>query len=137
MTNCPVCKSKVEPTDKFCAECGVQLKDAPTERVWIIAMQERIKEARHNDIIFNVMAVVGILIAVGIPYITRFIRYNNMDMVSWSVTFVGIVLFIGSALGMMNGNSTVKALIEEMEQGPPEETEEEEDKADNPKIEDK
>jgi uncharacterized protein YacL len=101
-------------------------------------MQERIKEARHNDIIFNVMAVVGILIAVGIPYITRFIRYNNMDMVSWSVTFVGIVLFIGSALGMMNGNSTVKALIEEMEQGPPEEeTEEEEDKADNPKIEDK
>ena len=56
MTNCPICNSKVDEKAKFCSECGVQLTDAPSERAWIIAMQERIKAARHNDAIFNLLA---------------------------------------------------------------------------------
>ena len=59
----------------------------------------------------------GVLITVAIPYITHFIRYNNMDIVSWALTFVGIVLFIGSAIGLLYENSNVKALIRQLQQG--------------------
>ena len=81
MTNCPACNSKVDEKAKFCPECGVQLTNAPSERVWIVAMQEKIRTARHNDAIFNVIAVVGIIIAVAIPFIMRFVVHNNMDIV--------------------------------------------------------
>ena len=43
MTNCPVCNSKVDEKAKFCSECGVQLSNAPSERAWIVAMQEKIR----------------------------------------------------------------------------------------------
>jgi len=133
MANCPVCNSKVEEKAKFCAECGVQLTNAPSERVWIVAMQERIRVARHNDNIFNWLAVLGILIAVVIPFVMRFVVHYNMDIWSWSLTAVGVILFIGSALGMWNDNNNIKALIDELEQGPQEEPEEE--IPNNPKLE--
>ena len=117
MTNCPVCNSKVDEKAKFCAECGVQLTEAPSERAWIVAMQEKIKAARHNDGIFNLLAVVGVLIAVAIPFVMRFVVNYTMDIWSWSLTAVGVILLIGSVLGMMNDNSNVKALIDELEQG--------------------
>jgi len=126
MTNCPVCNSKVDEKAKFCAECGVQLANAPSERAWIVAMQEKIRTARHNDNLFIAVAVVGILITVLVPYITHFVRYNNMDTVSWSLTAVGIVLFIGSALGIMNDNNNIKELIRQLGKGQ-EETEGDED----------
>ena len=131
MTNCPVCNSKVDEKAKFCPECGVQLKNAPSERAWIVAMQERIKTARHNDNFFSVLAVVGILITVIIPYVTHFIRYNNMDVVSWSLTAVGVLLFVGSALGIWYENNNVKELIQQLENGQEEAADEEasEDKA--------
>ena len=125
MTNCPVCNSKVDEKAKFCAECGVQLTEAPSERAWIVAMQEKIKAARHNDGIFNLLAVVGVLIAVAIPFVMRFVVNYTMDIWSWSLTAVGVILLIGSVLGMMNDNSNVKALIDELEQGQQYEEEEE------------
>jgi predicted nucleic acid-binding Zn ribbon protein len=136
MTNCPICNSKVDAKDKFCSECGISLKDAPSERLWIVSMQERIKSARHNDGIFYLIAALGVLIAVEVPYVTHFIKLNNMDKVSWSLTIAGVVLFAGSMLGFMVDNNNVKALIDEMEQGPQEPEDEEEDKAINPKISD-
>ena len=138
MTNCPICNSKVDEKAKFCAECGVQLSEAPSERAWIIAMQERIKAARHNDGIFNLLAVVGVIIAVAIPFIMRFVVHYTMDVWSWSLTAVGVILLIGSVLGMMNDNSNVKALIDELEQGQAEEEgegEEEETEAEEEKKE--
>ena len=124
MTNCPICNSKVDEKAKFCSQCGVQLTDAPSERAWIIAMQERIKAAKHNDGIFNLLAVVGVIIAVAIPFVMRFVVHYTMDVWSWSLTAVGVVLLIGSILGMMNDSSNVKALIDELEQGPQYEEEE-------------
>jgi uncharacterized membrane protein YvbJ len=118
MTNCPLCNSKVDAKAKFCAECGAKLTDAPTERAWVVAMQERIKSARHNDNIFNAMAMLGVVIAVAIPFIMRFVVRFDMDIWSWSLTLVGIILFGGSAIGMLTDNSNIKALIEELEQGP-------------------
>jgi uncharacterized membrane protein YvbJ len=117
MTNCPICNSKVDEKAKFCSQCGVQLTDAPSERAWIVAMQERIKAAKHNDGIFNLLAVVGVIIAVAIPFVMRFVVHYTMDVWSWSLTAVGVILLIGSILGMMNDNSNVKALIDELEQG--------------------
>ena len=118
MTNCPICNSKVDEKAKFCSECGAQLTEAPSERAWIVAMQERIKAAKHNDGIFNLLAVVGVIIAVAIPFIMRFVVRFTMDVWSWSLTAVGVILFIGSVIGMMNDNSNVKEFIAELEQGP-------------------
>ena len=126
MTNCPVCNSKVDEKAKFCSDCGVQLKEAPSERAWIVAMQEKIKAAKHNDGIFNLLAALGVIIAVAIPFIMRFVVRFTMDGWSWSLTAVGVLLFIGSVLGMMNEGSNVKALIDELEQGQVEEEEKEE-----------
>ena len=126
MTNCPICNSKVDEKAKFCSECGVQLTDAPSERAWIIAMQEKIKAAKHNDGIYNLLAALGVIIAVAIPFIMRFVVHFSMDVWSWSLTVVGVILLIGSALGMMNDSSNVKALIDELEQGQVEEEEGEE-----------
>jgi len=80
-------------------------------------MQERIKTARSNDNIFTVIAVSGILIAVVVPYYTHFIKLFNMDMVSWALTFAGLVLFIGSAFGIWWENNNVKDLIKQLEKG--------------------
>src|SRR5271157_5138780 len=126
MTNCPICNSKVDEKAKFCSECGVQLTDSPSERAWIIAMQEKIKDAKHNDGIFNLLAALGVIIAVAIPFVMRFVVHYTMDVWSWSLTAVGVVLLIGSILGMMNDSSNVKALIDELEQGQVEEEEKEE-----------
>ena len=136
MTNCPVCNSKVDEKAKFCAECGVQLTEAPSERAWIVAMQEKIKAARHNDGIFNLLAVVGVLIAVAIPFVMRFVVNYTMDIWSWSLTAVGVILLIGSVLGMMNDNSNVKALIDELEQGQQYEEEAEEGEGEGEEEED-
>jgi len=54
----------------------------------------------------------------------RFVVHFSMDVWSWSLTVVGVILLIGSALGMMNDSSNVKALIDELEQGQVEEEEE-------------
>ena len=125
MTNCPICNSKVDEKAKFCSECGVQLTDAPSERTWIVAMQERIKAARQNDNVFTVIAALGVIIAVAIPFIMRYVLLLTMTMTGWLLTAVGVILLIGSALGMMNDNSNVKALIDELEQGSQYEEEEE------------
>jgi hypothetical protein len=125
MTNCPVCNSEVKETAKFCSECGVQLAMAPSERAWIVAMEERIKAARHNDVIYNVTAVVGLVITMTIPFVMRYVLHFTMDLWSWLITGVGIFLFVGSLIGMWYDNRKVKGLIERLEMG--EELEEEED----------
>ena len=129
MTNCPVCNSKVGEKAKFCSECGVQLTDAPSERAWIVAMQERIKAAKQNDNVFIVVAALGVIIAVAIPFVMRYVLIQTMTMTGWLLTAVGVILLIGSVLGMMNDNSNVKALIDEMEQGPQYEEEDGEEEA--------
>ena len=127
MTNCPVCNTEVKEKAKFCSECGVQLIDAPSERAWIVAMQERIKATRHNDGIFNVIAAVGIVIAVAIPFIMRYVLLLTMTMTSWLITAVGVVLFLVSVISMWFDNKKVKELIEQLEQGQELEEEEQED----------
>ena len=117
MTNCPVCNSQVNEKANFCSECGSQLATATFERAWIVGMQERIKAARHNDSIFNVLAVVGLIFVVAIPYITRYIQHFDMDIWSWLLTGVGIVLFVSSVIGMWFDSRKVKQLIEQLEQG--------------------
>ncbi|MDD5289182.1 MAG: zinc ribbon domain-containing protein [Dehalococcoidales bacterium] len=117
MTNCPVCNSQVNEKANFCSECGSQLTTAAFDRAWIVGMQERIKAARHNDSVFNVLATVGLIFVVTIPYITRYIQHFDMDIWSWLLTGVGIVLFVSSVIGMWFDSRKVKQLIEQLEQG--------------------
>ena len=138
MADCPVCRSKVSENAKFCAECGSQLTSATFDRAWVVAMQERIKSARQNDSVYNMIATVGIIIAVAIPFVMRYVLHFTMDTMSWLLTAAGIVLFIGSFIGMMVDNRRVKHLIEMIEQGPEvnEETEEVEEATEEAEEED-
>ena len=117
MTNCPVCNTKVDAKAKFCPECGVELSKAPSERAWIVAMQEKIRSARNNNNIFTTIAAVGIVIAVVVPYYTHFIRLNNMDSVSWGLTGFGALLIIGSGFGIWWENMSINDQIEELKLG--------------------
>ena len=117
MTNCPVCNTKVDAKAKFCSECGVELSKAPSERAWIIAMQEKIRSARNNNTIFTTIAVVGIVIAVVVPYYTHFIRLNNMDSVSWGLTGLGALLIIGCAFGIWWENMSINDIIDDLKLG--------------------
>lgn len=117
MTNCPVCQSQVNEKANFCAECGSQLATATFDRAWVVAMQERIKSARHNDVIYNIIAVVGIILATSIPFVMRFILNFTMDTVSWLLTAAGIVLFIGSFIGMWFDSRKMRELIKQLEKG--------------------
>jgi predicted tellurium resistance membrane protein TerC len=100
-------------------------------------MQERIKAARHNDAMYNLIAVVGIIIAVAIPFIMRFVVHYTMDIWSSLLTIVGIVLFVGSIIGTWYDNNSVKKLIEQLEKGQEEEVEEREEENSEEKEEEK
>jgi RNA polymerase subunit RPABC4/transcription elongation factor Spt4 len=117
MTNCPVCNNKVDEKAKFCPECGVELSKAPSERAWIVAMQEKIKSARNNNNIFSIILTVGIVIVVVVPYYTHFIRLYNMDSVSWGLTGFGALLIIGSGFGIWWENMNINDQIEELKLG--------------------
>ena len=117
MTNCPVCNTKLDEKANFCPECGVELSKAPSERAWIVAMQEKIKSARNNNNIFSVILTVGIVIVVVVPYYTHFIRLYNMDSVSWGLTGFGALLIIGSGFGIWWENMSINDQIEEMKLG--------------------
>ena len=117
MTNCPVCNTKVDVKAKFCPECGVELSKAPSERAWIVSMQETIKSARNNNNIFSIILTVGIVIVVVVPYYTHFIRLYNMDSVSWGLTGFGALLIIGSGFGIWWENMSINDQIEELKLG--------------------
>jgi uncharacterized membrane protein YvbJ len=117
MTNCPVCNAQVTEKAKFCSECGSQLTEAASERAWIIAIQERIKSARHNDGLYNIVVILGILLAVAIPFVMRFILHYNMDTTSWALTGIGVVILVGSVIGIWLDNNKVRKLIEQLEAG--------------------
>jgi hypothetical protein len=117
MTNCPVCNNKVDEKAKFCPECGVELSKAPSERAWIVSMQETIKSARNNNNIFSIILTVGIVIVVVVPYYTHFIRLYNMDSVSWGLTGFGALLIIGSGFGIWWENMSINDQIEELKLG--------------------
>ena len=133
MTNCPVCNNKVDEKAKFCPECGVELSKAPSERAWIVSMQETIKSARNNNNIFSIILTVGIVIVVVVPYYTHFIRLYNMDSVSWGLTGFGALLIIGSGFGIWWENMSINDQIEDLKLG----QEEAENKAYNEEKEDK
>ena len=117
MTNCPVCNTKVDAKAKFCPECGVELSKAPSERAWIVAMQEKIKSARNNNNIFSIILTVGIVIVIMVPYYTHFIRLYNMDSVSWGLTGFGALLIIGSGFGIWWENMSINDQIEDLKMG--------------------
>lgn len=117
MATCPVCQSKVTEKARFCADCGTQLATAASDRAWIVAMQERIRSIRHNDVAYNICIVVGVLIAVAVPFLMRYVLHYSMDNLSWMLTIVGIVLFIGGFGGAWYDDRKVNRLLEQLAKG--------------------
>lgn len=124
---CPVCKSEISASAKFCPECGSRQPAAEVHSAWIAAMRENIGHARDNDIYYIVVGAIGALTAIVIPFIMRFVLKYTMDTWSWTLTIAGLVFFVGSYVGILFDERRMKHLIQELEYGPlPEEEEEEE-----------
>jgi len=119
MANCPICQTKLTENAKYCAECGAGVEGAVNERAWIIAMQERIKSVRHNDGVYSVVSAIGLLIAVTVPFLMRFVLLYTMDLMSWLITAVGAALFIGGMVANWIDDRKVKQLILILEKGEP------------------
>jgi cation transport ATPase len=82
------------------------------------AAREKIKRAKENDLTYTILGVVGVVAAIAIPFIMRFVLGFSMDTFSWLLTAVGILFFIGGYLGTWYNGRKVKGLIEQMEKGP-------------------
>jgi len=117
MSVCPNCNNQVRETAKFCPECGMELTPGASGAAWIAAMQEKIKYARENDLYYTIFGVLGVMVAIVIPLITRFVLKLRMDTVSWLLTGVGILFFIGSYVGTWYNGRKVKGLIRQLEKG--------------------
>jgi len=117
MSVCPNCNNQVSETAKFCSECGMELTPGASSAAWIAAMQEKIKYAKENDLYYTIFGVLGVVAAIVIPLITRFVFKLRMDTVSWLLTGVGILFFIGSYVGTWYNSRKVKELIGQLERG--------------------
>jgi endogenous inhibitor of DNA gyrase (YacG/DUF329 family) len=114
---CPICHNQVSETAKFCPECGARLAAADLDPAWVAARQEEIKHAKDNDLSYTIFSVVGALIAVAIPFVMRFILKYTMDPLSWLLTIIGILFFIGGYVGVWYDDRKQKALIRQLEAG--------------------
>jgi|GEM_PF-680937 len=119
MGNCPVCETKLAEKAIYCHACGARVADAPNERAWVVAMQERIRDVRRNDVIYDVVAVVGLLIAVAIPFVMRYVLLYNMDLLSWILTGIGALLFFGGIAITWYDGRRIKELILTLQKGQP------------------
>ena len=117
MSVCPNCNGQVSETAKFCSECGMGLTPGAPGAAWIAAMQERIKYTKENDLYYTIFGVLGVVAAIVIPLLTRFVFKLHMDTVSWLLTGVGILFFIGSYIGTWYNGRKVKELIGQLEKG--------------------
>ncbi len=117
MHTCPSCHNQVSETAKFCPECGTQLTQGASDSAWITAMQERIKHAKDNDLYYAIFAAVGAVTAIAIPFVMRFILKFRMDTISWLLTAVGILFFIGGYVGTWYDDKKMKELIKQLEKG--------------------
>jgi hypothetical protein len=112
-----MCHSQVSETAKFCSECGIGLTPGASDTAWIVAMQEKIKHAKENDLAYTIFGMMGAVTAIVIPFTTRFVLRLHMDMISWLLTIVGILFFIGGYVGTRYDHKKVKELTEQLEQG--------------------
>jgi len=112
-----MCHSQVSETAKYCPECGAGLTTGAPDTAWIVAMREKIKHAKENDLTYTIFGVVGAVTAIVIPFVTRFVLRLHMDTVSWLLTIVGILFFIGGYAGTWYDKKKVKELTEQLEQG--------------------
>lgn len=123
---CPVCKSQLSASAKFCPECGSRQPAMEVHTAWVAAMHEKITHARDNDIYYIVIGAIGALTAIVVPFLMRFVLKYTMDTTSWVLTIAGLVFFLGSYIGIIYDERQMKSYVQELEYGPPPEEEEEE-----------
>jgi RNA polymerase subunit RPABC4/transcription elongation factor Spt4 len=117
MPVCSNCNIQISETAKFCPECGIRLSTAASDLAWIAAMREKIKDAKQNDLTYTICAAFGVAIAILVPFAMRFILKYRMDLLSWLLALVGILFFIGGAVGIWYDGKKVKELTEQLEKG--------------------
>ncbi len=119
MTDCAICNAKLVEKALYCHTCGTRVDGAADERAWIVAMQERIRTIRQNGIFYNIVAVIGLLIALSVPFVMRFVLLFNMNWLSLLITGIGAALFAGSMVVIWSNGRKVKELILILQQGQP------------------
>lgn len=115
---CPICKCDTSTTAKFCPECGTRQSAVVVDPNWVAAIHEKIKHARDNNIYYTVLATIGGLAAILIPFLMRFVLKYTMDMTSWLLTVFGILMFLGSYIGILVDDRKMRNLFKELERGP-------------------
>jgi len=115
---CPVCRSNNNETAKFCSECGTKLGKPAFNPIWTAVMHQSIAHAKDNDLYFTIFAVLGAITAIAIPFVMRFVLLYNMDILSWTLTIVGIVFFIAAYIGMFLNEKKYNRLVQQMAGGP-------------------
>lgn len=93
------------------------LTPGASDAAWIAAMREKIKRAKENDLAYTIFGMMGAVTAIVIPLITRFVLRLHMDTVSWLLTMVGVLFFIGGYVGTWYDNKKVKELTKQLENG--------------------
>lgn len=97
---CSKCNSQTNDTANFCQQCGQQLigqplnpAGQPINPVWIMAMQEKIKDARYGEIICLAWAWIGFVLT-ALIIITLFVLRTQWESIDW-VERLGFVMMIG------------------------------------------
>ena len=117
MLECPACHSQVNENAKFCPECGAGLTPRSPETAWIVAMQEKIKNAKENNLTFTIFGTFGAAVAIVVSLVMRFVLRQRMDTISWLFIAAGILFFIGGYFGTWYNDRKVKKLIKQLENG--------------------
>lgn len=96
---CPKCNSQTNDAANFCQQCGQQFIGQPLDPtrqsvnpVWIIAMQEKIKDARYGEIICLVWAWIGFVFT-QLIMITVFVLRTQWGSIDW-VQSIGTLTMI-------------------------------------------
>ncbi len=111
-TKCPACRKDVT-VPVTCPRCGVQI--TPAEFARITSMQENLRNARANDTYYTVVAVAGAVIAVGIPFMTRYILHYLLDTFAWVLTGGGVMMLLAGSAGIWFSDRKVRKLTRELE----------------------
>jgi uncharacterized membrane protein HdeD (DUF308 family) len=101
---------------KFCPECGNQFFSGASDPAWIAAMQERIKDAKHNQTFSFFIFISGIILCgAGVIIYLNFVQ----DILFVVVAFVGILISIVGVIESLNFSKKAGNIINQLGKGQP------------------
>ena len=113
---CAKCGNQTSDMANSCPQCGQQLTGESLNPGWIVAMQEKIKDARRSELFGLICGVIGFVLAtvIFVPHLLLNMHWETMDWVE------AIGFFILGLWGVTKNESSRKQkekLINQLEKG--------------------